>query len=140
MRKGQFAFEFVVLVSFVIIFTSIFLVIIENDYAKSQQLKHDDQINKVMRIINTEVDLAEASPGGYQRTFYLPTAIDGTVYNVSSSDNIDVIFDYNQKTYVYFLPNTTLENAKGGVLKPGSNTIYKNCTVLNSKCRVELIS
>ncbi|MGV8162787.1 MAG: hypothetical protein ACP5N2_05655 [Candidatus Nanoarchaeia archaeon] len=139
MRKGQFALEFVILVSFTILFTAVFLVVIQGNYMRNQQLKQEQQVMQIMRIINSEVDLAQMSPSGYTRTFYIPNSIEGVPYSLKSNDGVDVVFDYYGKTYVFFLNNGTLRNANI-FLKPGYNKIRKDCSFQNSACRVELVS
>jgi hypothetical protein len=131
MKKGQFALEFVILVSFTIFFTAIFLVVIQKSYAQSQFIKEEEEIGQIMRIISTEVALADTAPVGYERRFYLPTEIYGEIYNVSSTDGWDVVFRYKGNTYVYFL-DTQLDyyncynRPEGCLLGPGFNHIIKD--------------
>jgi hypothetical protein len=139
MRKGQFALEFVVLVSFTILVTAIIIVVIQSNYIKSQQIKQEEQVMQVMRILNTEIDLAQSSPSGYTRTFYIPTQIEGVPYKLKSNDDVDVVFDYYGKTYVFFLANGSLKNSDA-YLSTGYNKIHKSCTYQNSVCTVELLN
>ncbi|MFA6073677.1 MAG: hypothetical protein WC758_06180 [Candidatus Woesearchaeota archaeon] len=138
MKKGQFALEFVILVSFTILFTAVFLVLIQGSFARSESLKQEERVFQVMRIISTEVDLARSSPSGYTRTFYIPTSIDDIGYSVNSSDGIDVVFDYAGKTYVFFLSNGSLDDSAVS-LKTGYNKIYKDCSLQNTICSVKLL-
>ena len=143
MRKGQFAMEFVILLSFMIFFTAIFLVVIQKSYVQSQVIKKEQQVNEIMRIIYTEVSLAESSPSGYTRTFYIPTSINGADYDVWSTDGVDVVFDYGGTIYVFFLPNSTLDPDHcsapiGCQLKPGYNTVQKVCPSY-TVCKLNLL-
>jgi hypothetical protein len=126
MKKAQFALEFVVLVSFTIIFTAVFLVMIQGNYVRAQQYKQEIQVGQVVRILTNEIDLAQSSPAGYTREFYIPNSIEGVPYKVKSSDGIDLVFDYSGKTYVFYLPSGELENYV--FLKTGHNTIQKFCS------------
>jgi hypothetical protein len=142
MKKGQFALEFVILISFTIFFTAIFLTVIQKSYADAQIIKQEEQVNQIMRIIYNEVSLAESSPSGYTREFYIPTNINGANYNLYSTDGVDVVFDYGGLTYVFFLANSTLDpdhcGAGNCLLKPGYNTVRKECPS-NSNCKLVLL-
>ncbi|MGV8169313.1 MAG: hypothetical protein ACP5N3_04625 [Candidatus Nanoarchaeia archaeon] len=139
MKKGQFALEFVVLVSFTILFASFLLVIVQSNYIESQRQKSEQQVIQLMRVIDTEVTLAQSSPSGYTRVFYLPSSIEGVPYSVrGSADGVDIVFDYSGATYVFFLSNGSLTDAK--FLRTGYNTIYKDCSYQYSECYVRLIN
>jgi hypothetical protein len=143
MRKGQFALEFVILVSFALFFTAMFLVVIQKSFTEARQEKNEEQINQIMRIIDTEIMLAESSPAGYTRKFYLPTNIDGKYYELFSTDGVDIVFKYEDTTYVFYLVNTSLGeddciNLHQCRLQTGYNVIQKECPP-SAKCRLNLL-
>jgi hypothetical protein len=97
-----------------------------------------------MRIITNEVDLAETSPAGYTRTFYIPADINGASYKLRLVDGMDVVFEYGEKTYVFFLDSELDKqhcDSIGCLLKPGFNTVRKDCPTGGSmgSCKLNLI-
>lgn len=139
MKKGQFALEFVILVSFTLLFSAVMLVVINKNYAESQNIQEEAQINQVMRIISSEVTLAELSPHGYVRTFYIPLLIDGQEYNVSSYDDVGLLFNFNNENYVFFFSGNSSLWGACSCIKPGYNTIKKDCSVPNHPCVTRLL-
>jgi hypothetical protein len=137
-------------VSFAIFFTAVFLVIMQKNYTEAKQITDENQVAQLMRLISSEISLAETSPNGYMRTFYVPTTINGEYYNVSSTDGVDVVFRYNGRIYVYYLANTSLDeahcatvDAEGNsncLLSTGFNTIKKTCQPPpNRHCTLDLL-
>jgi len=139
MKKGQFALEFVILVSFTLLFSVVLLIVIQKNYAEAQTIQEEEQVNQIMRILSSEVNLAELSPSGYERTFYIPNLIDGQDYNISSYDDVAVLFNFNNKDYVFFFSGNSSLWGACSCVKPGYNTIKKDCSIPNHACVTRLL-
>jgi hypothetical protein len=138
MKKGQFALEFVILISFTLLFSAVILVVIQKSYIDAQRMQHEEQIEQIVRIISAEVNMAELSPPGYMRNFTIPRLINGWEYQLNSSDDVDIVFHYNGRDYVYFFPNATLKGACS-CLRTGINIIKKECPG-NNVCIIKLMN
>lgn len=138
MKKGQFALEFVILISFTLLFSAVILVVIQKSYIDAQQKQYEEQIEHVMRVLSAEITMAQLSPPGYLRNFTIPSLINGKEYEMNSTDDVDIVFFYGEKQYIYFLPNITLIGACS-CLKPGLNAITKVCPG-NTKCVIKLVN
>lgn len=126
-KKAQSAVEFISLVAFAMLFFAVFLTLLQNNLTQNFAKQDDAHVHQVFNIIDSEIKLAQASPAEYVRIFEIPSDIQGIPFNISCHNGNDVVIDFKDKQYVYFLSS----NVMGGCLSPpihsGENTIKKFC-------------
>ncbi len=126
--KAQTSVEFLLLVAFgTLIFVVFFGVIQDRILAtNNEQLNHDlDRLNK---LISSEINLASRFSDGYQRDFWLPTSLRGLKYNASIKDNSTLLLQAGGSTNLYFFDFPIY-----GELHPGDNSLISvfNAVYLN---------
>lgn len=131
-KKAQSSLEFVLLVSFVLMAMGAFLVLTQTNLASAKVERDAELINKVMNVLNSELLFAEQSSPGYKRTFYLPVALEGTEYSISAAFDgsfirQDIVIVYNERTYIFFLPDNAIRIQNPEKLSTGETTISKVC-------------
>lgn len=125
MKKGQFAFEFAIVMAFALLFVGVFITIFQ-DHQQDVALQNErTNAERVYNVFLNEVTLAEQSPSRYEREFYLPQSIDGRDYNITLQDRRDFIVTIDTREHVFFLP-TGVDNES--LLERGSTTIVKECS------------
>jgi len=119
------------LISFALLLGSAFLFVLQQNLASAQKDRDEVKVNQIMNIIENEMTLAEQSPVGYSRTFYLPSSIDGKNYlinaSIDGSGKNDVVIIFGQNYYVFLMPNSSIVQYNNPLL-PGENNITKKCT------------
>src|SRR3989344_6539539 len=113
--KAQFAVEFVILLAFMFF---LFLGILAIISAKIFEAKEDEiQLiaENIATLVTSEVDTAKPLSDGYTRTFSIPNKIKGNDYQIGIIDNRELIVNYLDKEYVYFLPEKVEGNVGRGI-------------------------
>ncbi len=116
-RKGQFALEFIVLVSFMLlIFLGLFAVL------SSRILEAKDWENKQIaeELANTVVDevmLANSVADGYSRNFEVPRKFKGNSYTIEIIGDRELVVNYSGQEHVSFLPSNVIGNVNSGLNK-----------------------
>lgn len=134
-KRGQSAFEFVMLLGFALLFVLVVFYFLQNALLDLQQSKNREEMKQVVNILTTEISLAEASPTQYTRTFDLPLSIRGNTYDIKSPDGREIVVNYMGEQYVYFITGQPLMNYTN--LGPGENSIRKRC-INQEECLIEL--
>lgn len=117
-KKSQGAFEFIILVGFVLLsFTVLFLVINENISDKSEERRNKAIKEFVLGVAN-EIDLASESTDGYYREFEIPSRIEGLEYEINLTEDM-ISFKSTNGKYAMAVP---IQNASG-FLVIGTNLI-----------------
>lgn len=120
--KSQSSMEFLVLASFMFLFFVGFAAVIGTKMVDFQEILNTRQVQDIMDVIKTEIQLAATSMDGYQRSFYLPDTLDGKNYTLGLRDENTLIILYNEKRYESFVPgtidsDTTIYKGKNMVIK-----------------------
>ncbi len=132
-KKTQFAIEFLILISLMLIIFVGFFAVITYRFAEVNEEKDFQDSADLGGIVVEEVKLANSLTDGYARLFYLPKKIEGNDYNITLLDNREVVVKYNDLELVFFLPDNVL-----GSIAPGYNMIskYDGVIYLNSEVNI----
>lgn len=124
-KKGQYAIEFIIVIAFSLLFLAVFLVYFQSELRDTALDRDRASAQQVYNLVLNEITMAEQSPAIYERTFYLPTSVQGIPYEANIYDGQDLVIDLNDNQFVYFLPRRIDEGYENfGV---GQNTIVKTC-------------
>ena len=123
-KKGQSSFEFVMLMTFVMLVFAVTFVVIQDkgSFIRSSQTEY--QVRALTNIINTEIELAYKVYPGYKKEFWLPEYVNGEDYEIKL-ENSEIEVYYKNKTFLSFLSINRTINLSGNVSK-GYNIILKN--------------
>ncbi len=104
--RGQTSFEFLVLLSFMLVIFGSFFVVAEDLLVKNNQQNIQQALIATADSVRDELVVANQVPQGYSRTFTLPQKVLEQEYEISIFDNElvistqdDILFEY-----ILFLP------------------------------------
>jgi hypothetical protein len=123
MKKAQSSIEFMVLLGFSIIVVTAIMFLVGIEAERRATIQNEMIVQELFTVIDTEVGLASVSPAIYTRTFFIPYLLDGRDYTIELEDSRDIVVNFNNDLYVFFLNQTI-----SGNLSKGDNTITKTCT------------
>ncbi|MCX6706720.1 MAG: hypothetical protein NT001_01105 [Candidatus Woesearchaeota archaeon] len=120
--KSQSSMEFIILAGFMFLFFVGFAAVIGTKMIDFQEILNTRQVQDIMDVIKTEIQLAATSMDGYQRSFYLPETLDGKNYTLGLRNENTLMILYNGKIYESFLPgainpDTTIYKGKNAIIK-----------------------
>ncbi|MCC7574674.1 hypothetical protein KO361_03730 [Candidatus Woesearchaeota archaeon] len=118
--------EFLILVGFALIMIGALVVVFHNNIVSMEKVREDVLMNQVFNIVFSEFEFARLAMPVYNRTFYLPSGIDGNVYNISIYDDVEVVINYKGREYVKFLSDDVVI-VGDSFLVPGPNYLVKEC-------------
>lgn len=119
-KKGQAAIEFALLLSFVLLLVSGFLVAIQKNLEDAQKVRDEELVNQLMNVIRSEILYAEQSGLGYSRDLFLPMHLDGSSYNISSiSFGQEIVINYRSKDYIFLYSGNSSRIYNETLLRPG---------------------
>ncbi len=125
-RKAQSSVEFVMLITFTLMIASVLFYVLQNNLMEAERDRNEARVEQLMNIVNNEISLAQMSVPTYYRTFYLPSELYGSQYQINatrpSGGGTDIVINYKGQEYVFLIP-TTLGNAH--LLQKGENIILK---------------
>lgn len=93
---------------------------LQNQLDDAHNARNEEIVTELASLINNEVILAGQVNPGYNREFYLPSTIDSEEYNITLIGDYDLIIDYRQYRYLFFLDGNGSNICP---LKPGLNSI-----------------
>ncbi|MFT4260822.1 MAG: hypothetical protein ACMXX9_00125 [Candidatus Woesearchaeota archaeon] len=123
MKKAQSSIEFMILIGFAMIVVSVTLALISSDAERRFTAQNEAAVQELFDVIETEINLARISPAIYTREFFLPQVLQGQNYSISLADQIELVVNFNNNTYVHFLNQSV-----SGNLQKGQNTLVKTCS------------
>lgn len=118
-RRGQSAFELLLIGGVITVFLTIFLIVIMGNFSDLNKKKDALLLKEFSLKVQTEIHLASKSSEGYSREFRLPLNLEGKSYEANITDG---------RIYARTAQNAislNVEDVKGDV-KKGINTIRKN--------------
>ncbi len=118
--KAQTAIEFVILVSFILFFFTLFFIAIQGNSADKIRERQNLRIKEIALTFQNEIDLALESSDGYYREFRIPDEIDNKDYDISITEDMVYVRTQDNK-YAIALP---VAKVTGDAVK-GSNIIRK---------------
>lgn len=124
MRKGQTSFEFVVLVSFVMLIFTVTYVVVQSRTLSLIDDQTHSQAKALSNIVSSEIELAYKVHQGYKKSFWIPQYINGEEYTIELIDSAEIEIIYKGQTHLKFL-GINQTNITGNISK-GYNTITKN--------------
>jgi hypothetical protein len=132
--KSQSSLEFLVLAGFMFLFFVGFAAVAGTKIIDFQEILKTRQVQDIMEVVKTEIQLAVTSMDGYKRNFYLPESIEGRNYTMGIIDDSLVLL-YDGKRYEYSLPG------EAGTIKYPETTIYKGKnTIMKSDGEILILS
>jgi hypothetical protein len=120
LRKSQSAIEFVIMIGFVLMFFSVFLLIIQENTANKLEEKNRLIVNELAAEIQDEVNLALEASDGYLREFSIPEKVANRDYDVSLAEGF-VYLNTTDGKYALALPIPEVN----GTIQNGTNMIRK---------------
>ncbi len=118
-RRGQAAFELLLIGGVIMIFLTIFLIVIMGNFSDLTKKKEALLLKELALQVQTEIHLASKSSEGYSREFTLPLNLGGRAYEANITD---------ARIYARTAQNAislNVEDVQGDV-KKGINTIRKS--------------
>ncbi len=136
-KKSQTAIEAALLIGFLLIVFSVFVIAMNTRLASVQTEKNNMLLVSANNLIKSEVDMAVRSEDGYSRAFELPYSLEGYKYNITLHNGATLSADYSTIT-VRFVNNSGIEGEDTKFLPPlilgtpikGNNTITKKGGVI----------
>ncbi len=125
-NKAQTSVEFMILLGFTIVVAAVLIGVLETNLSSTQIQRDQQRADEVFSILMTEIEFADQTRPTFQRQFYIPFNIGGQEYDINIIDRQEVVITYNNKQYVYFLP----QRVEGDVAV-GNNLITKECFDVN---------
>ena len=129
MKKAQSAIEFVVLATFMFLFFSVLFIYVQSLLVDITQSNKETGIEAVQAAVVKEIDLASRMPSGYERTFTLPSTIQGIPYSIQLQTETapvkDAVLVSSGDTSLVAFLNADVS----GTLQPGQNTLKKTATI-----------
>ena len=121
-HKSQSSMEFVILITFLLLFFIITVVFIQARISEANEVKDRNHVNQLKNVIFNEIKIAKAMPYNYTKEFYLPIYIEGSDYTINVTDGIELVINYKDKEYVYFFSQDFNDTS---TLNRGNNNISK---------------
>ncbi len=118
--RGQSAIEFMIIVGVVFFLFIAFLGVLQSQRADQIYADRDVAAKEVALTVQDEVNLAQSSRDGYQRTFVLPYELLGLPYTVNASLGFVFVRTIDER-HALALPIANVS----GQITTGSNTIRK---------------
>ncbi len=119
-KKLQTSIEFVIMLGFVLLFFSVFLIIVQGNTRSNLEQKNNLIARGIAEEVQDEVNLALEASEGYSREFELPNKIGAIDYDVNIIDEM-VYLNTSDNSIALALP---IVNVTGNV-QNGTNTIKK---------------
>ena len=115
MSKGQMALEFVVLVAFLLfIFLGLFTLMSYRMTEVTIQ-KQDAEVRAILTSITAEIDIAQKTMDGYQRTFVLPLSAHGQEYSLEIKESA-----VHKELIITYADNKTVSSPLPDAVESGS--------------------
>ena len=113
--NAQFSIEFVVLVAFMFLVFLVFISIMTSNLIESKETEAQETAEDIATLVSNEVYAAKPLSDGYTRTFELPNKINGNEYDIEIIDDRELVVNYLDEEYVYFLPEKVEGNVDRGL-------------------------
>jgi hypothetical protein len=82
-KKSQSAFEFIMVLSFMLFFFILFYTAIQDNLADKIKERNSMVLKSFALGIKNEIDLAYSATNGYSREFTIPENLGGVIFNVT---------------------------------------------------------
>ena len=89
-KRAQSAAEMAVIVTFMVLFMSVFLIVIADRFVEQQKKRYDVMLDDISDVIAAEAQIATAVEDGYARKFSIPTKLKGREYNLTLINYFEV--------------------------------------------------
>ncbi|MBN2458483.1 hypothetical protein JXB31_05120 [Candidatus Woesearchaeota archaeon] len=100
-KKAQVSVEFLLLTGFIMLIFIATLAVFSNRMHNITVDNKQKLVDNLAEIVIEETKLADQAPAGYTRTFNLPSELAGEPYTLKIEDNMMLIINYSEKSYVY---------------------------------------
>jgi hypothetical protein len=120
-NKLQTSIEFVVMLGFVLLFFSVFLLIVQGNTESNLRQKNNLIAREIAGQVQDEINLALDAGEGYYREFRLPDKIGAVEYDINLVDEM-VYLNTSDGRIALALP---IVNVTGNV-QNGTNTVRRN--------------
>ncbi len=119
-KRLQTSLEFIIMIGFVLMFFSVFLLIIQENISRKLEQKQNREVNELASEIQYEINLALETSDGYYREFSIPEKVANRDYNIRVAEGL-VYLNTTDGKYAVALPIPEVN----GTLQNGTNTIRK---------------
>ncbi len=119
-KKAQAAIEFIILVSVILFFFTIFFMLIQENMSDKIQERQNLELKEIGITFQNEINLASKAGDGYYREFKIPDKIGNKDYTISITENMVYLKTSDNKNAVAF----PVLDINGQPLK-GTNKIEK---------------
>lgn len=132
-RKSQTAIEAALLIGFLLIIFSAFVIAMNTRLDSVVKDKNSMLLKSANALIKSEVDMATRAQDGYQRAFELPLNLEGLSYNISLHNAAEIGGGFSELSTM-FVNNTGVSGEDvlflppkiNGAPRKGANTIVRN--------------
>ncbi len=134
--KAQSAVESAMMISFMFLIFTSFLLVVSDRYVDVQEQKDRELIKDVGAVIQNEVDLALMAENGYFRSFELPKDLRDKIYSINLSTASQMKTNFSELSIKYvnrskeFEHVLTLPKNIEGKINKGKNNISKQQGVI----------
>ena len=118
-KKSQTAIEFVILISFILFFFTVFFLAIQGNMSDKIREKQNLMVKDIALAVQDEINLALQSSDGYRREFKIPEKIGNQDYEINITE--EMVYVRIDDEYAMALPVTNIT----GDVRKGDNTIKK---------------
>lgn len=101
-KKAQIGMEFIIILSAIFLFISIFFLAIENNTEDKLYLRESILVKEIALTVQNEINLATNSIDGYSRNFKLPEKAGNLEYEINASEGFVYIRTKNEKHAMSF--------------------------------------
>jgi len=127
-KKSQGSVEFMILVGIVLFFFVTFFLSIQESMSYKIEQKKMIVVKNIALSVQDEFNLALKSSDGYERTFEIPSDINGQDYIIGIQEDTVYVKTLDEKTVIYLpVANVTMIND----INKGSNKITKQGGIIN---------
>ncbi len=113
--KSQFATEFIVLASLMLLALLVFFAITSSRMLEAREENNRKISEDIANVAYREIEIAKSMSDGYTRLFLMPKSIDGVDYTINITDNRELLVNYSDYEYVKFLPSRVIGNITKGL-------------------------
>lgn len=125
-KRGQSAIEFMIIVGTVFFLFIAFLGALASQRTDALFNQRDTELKEIALIMQDEINLAQSSRDGYQRSFLIPYEVSGLAYTINTTGGFVYVRTIDNR-HALALPIANVT----GFARLGSNTLRKqNSTVL----------
>ena len=117
MRKSQYALEFVILASIMVLAILGFFALTSSRVLDAKEEGSKKIAEDIADLVYREIETAKSVNNGYTRVFTIPQTVNGVTYAINLTDNRELTVNYLGYEYVKFIPSNVSGNLSAGTIE-----------------------